>query len=103
MLALYIYVTRLLPIVYLEVIALNKFYLFTRKTPFLQKNKCQEKFPTNMLASFEIHNSFASDLYMDVTADSICKNYQYFIQQQHDKHFVHLSWHYCVSTSDNIY
>ena len=65
MLELHVYVKKPLNIVYLEVTANIKCFLFIRKMKFLRKKKCQVIFTTNMLAYLEIYNSFVSDVYMD--------------------------------------
>ena len=61
-----------------------------------------------MLASLEILNSFASGIYMDDVSDIICQLQhlyleQYFIQQKHELNCQYLCYHYCVSTSIDIY
>ena len=46
---------------------------FNKKNPLLRKNNFQVMFPTNMLASLGIQNSFVFNVYIDDTANIICQ------------------------------
>ena len=55
-----------------------------------------------------LHISSVSNLYTDYISDMICQLHhlhleQDYIQQKHDQNCQHLCYHYCVSTSADIY
>ena len=107
MLELYVFITRLLTLVYLKVITNIQFYPFTRKIYLLQK-KWKGSLPTTMLKYSLIHNIYPYDVYIEDIPDM---NYQLlrsnleqcFIQKNNYQHLWYLCQHYRVSTSVDIY
>ena len=107
MLELYVFITRLLTLVYLKVITNIQFYPFTRKIYLLQK-KWKGSLPTTMLKYSLIHNIYPYDVYIEDIPDM---NYQLlrsnleqcFIQKTQEKNFRHFCYNYCASISIHIY
>ena len=108
MLALYVYVTHALTIVFLNVTSTIKCSFYTRKTHFKLQKKHQGVLPKTMLLQLVINNGSISDVFMDDISNMKCHFHhlylkEYFIQQKHDQNCQHLCWHYCVSSSDYAY
>ena len=104
MLALYVYATRPLTLVYTEVMANIQCQISTNEPLQLRNNNCLGILPRNILEYLDTHNRFVSDLYMDDIVNMLRQLHhltleKQFIEQKHDQNIRHLCQNYCVSTS----